>query len=151
MAPTFRLTAFLPYRLSVTSNAVSAVVASAYQDLFRLKIPEWRLIAVLGELEGMTQNELAARTLMDKMTVSRAAVALVKRRLVAQTRDPSDGRSRRLALTATGRELYQRVAPAALELESALLRDFSQAERELLHALIERLHASAQRLGAAST
>lgn len=146
-----RLSDFLPYRLSITSNAVSEVLSGAYQDLFQLRIPEWRLIAVLGEQDDLTQNDLAARTLMDKMTVSRATAALVRRRLVSQNRDGADGRSRRLTLTTTGRELYGRVAPAALRLEAALLTDFSAEDRALLAALLGRLHDSAERFAADKT
>ena len=74
-----RLDDFLPYQLSVTSNAVSSVIARTYESLFGLKIPEWRLIAVLAEEEGLTQQALVQRTEMDKMTVSRAAQGLAER------------------------------------------------------------------------
>ncbi len=39
---------FLPYRLSIASNALSERIAAEYQNRFGLKIPEWRLMAVLG-------------------------------------------------------------------------------------------------------
>jgi len=47
-----RLQNYLPYRLSVAANAVSKLIARAYEDRFDLKIPEWRLIAVLAD-EGL--------------------------------------------------------------------------------------------------
>ena len=43
------LAEFLPYQLSITSNAVSDLIARSYQGRFGLKIPEWRVMAVLGE------------------------------------------------------------------------------------------------------
>ena len=73
-----RLDAFIPYRLSVTSNLVSETIASAYQALFGLSIPEWRLIAVIAEDEGATQQQVGRRTRMDKVTVSRATIALAE-------------------------------------------------------------------------
>ncbi|HSJ79524.1 MAG TPA: MarR family transcriptional regulator, partial [Erythrobacter sp.] len=36
------LAGFLPYQLSVTSNAVSSLIAERYRKRFALKIPEWR-------------------------------------------------------------------------------------------------------------
>ena len=42
--PGLRLDAYLPYRLSVASNAVSGLIALAYQDRFGLTVPQWRLI-----------------------------------------------------------------------------------------------------------
>ena len=42
------------------SNAVSSRIAAEYQSRFGLKIPEWRLMAVLGEGRPLTQRELVA-------------------------------------------------------------------------------------------
>ncbi|TAK10784.1 MAG: MarR family transcriptional regulator, partial [Rhizorhabdus sp.] len=47
---------FIPYRLSVTSNVVSDVIARAYEALFGLSIPEWRVMAVVAERDGVTQQ-----------------------------------------------------------------------------------------------
>ncbi|WP_447406394.1 hypothetical protein, partial [Clostridium perfringens] len=57
-----KLDQFLPYRLSIASNRVSAAIASAYQALFGLKIPEWRLIAIIAEHDGITQQALGVAT-----------------------------------------------------------------------------------------
>ena len=94
-----RLDAFIPYLLSVTSNVVSDAIAGSYQALFGLTIPEWRLIAVIGEDEGITQQQVGRRTRMDKVTVSRATIALVDRGLVERKPHASDRRSQSLHLT----------------------------------------------------
>ncbi|MGC7532760.1 MarR family winged helix-turn-helix transcriptional regulator, partial [Pandoraea pneumonica] len=73
---------FLPYRLSITSNLVSDRIAHAYESMFGLTIPEWRLVAVIAEVDAITQAEIGERTRMDKVTVSRAAIALVGRGLL---------------------------------------------------------------------
>ena len=72
---------FIPYRLSVASNSVSDAIASAYEALFGLTIPEWRLVAVIAESEGITQQAIGAAPRLDKVTVSRAALALERRLL----------------------------------------------------------------------
>ncbi|HEV7986046.1 MAG TPA: MarR family winged helix-turn-helix transcriptional regulator, partial [Steroidobacteraceae bacterium] len=66
-----RLQDYLPYRLSVAANAVSRVIARAYERQFGLKIPQWRLIAVLADEGPLTQQALCGRTVMDKVTVMR--------------------------------------------------------------------------------
>lgn len=134
---------FLPYRLSIASNRVSGAIASAYQALFGLRIPEWRLVAVLAEGEGATQQALGLATRMDKVTVSRAAAALVERGLVERRPNPSDQRSHMLTLSATGRALYDEIAPKALELEARIFAGFSTAERATFRAMLDRLEASA--------
>ncbi len=64
---------YLPYRLSIAANAVSRLIARAYEDRFGLTIPQWRLMAILGDEGALTQQALCGRSLMDKITVMRAA------------------------------------------------------------------------------
>jgi DNA-binding MarR family transcriptional regulator len=115
------LDAYLPYRLSVASNAVSGLISRAYQDRFGLSVPQWRLICVLAEDGAMTQGQLVARTVMDKVTVSRAAQGLIRRHLVARSEHHADARSHVLALSPQGTRLYAEIAPLALAYEQALI------------------------------
>jgi DNA-binding MarR family transcriptional regulator len=141
-----RLDAYLPYRLSVSSNAVSGLIARAYQDRFGLSVPQWRLICVLAEDGGLTQGQIVARTVMDKVTVSRAAQGLLKRRLVARSEHHADGRSHVLALSAEGAGLHAEIAPLALAYEAALIAGLAPDEVELLKRLLVRLQSAAGRL-----
>jgi DNA-binding MarR family transcriptional regulator len=148
MPTTLKLDQFLPYRLSIASNAVSDAVATAYRTLFGLRISEWRLIAVLAEDGAMSQQALCGRTRMDKVTVSRAAIALADRRLVERTPNAEDQRSHLLALTGDGWALYEQVAPKALELERRVFAGIDAAEIEAFRAMLARLEAAAGALEA---
>jgi len=134
-----KLDAFLPYRLSITSNLVSEAIATSYEALFGLTIPEWRLIAVIAEHDGITQQAIGARTEMDKVAVSRAAIALVGRGLVERIPNRSDRRSHLLILTSTGRALYAQVAPKALELEARIFGAFQADELADFVTMLERI------------
>lgn len=146
MPTTLKLDQFLPYQLSIASNAVSDAIATAYRTLFGLRIPEWRLVAVLAE-GALSQQALCGRTRMDKVTVSRAAIALADRRLVERTPNPEDQRSHLLALTSEGWALYEQVAPKALELERRVFEGIAPAEIEAFRAMLARLEAAAGALG----
>jgi DNA-binding MarR family transcriptional regulator len=141
--PSLKLDQFLPYRLSIASNRVSSAIATAYQALFGLRIPEWRLIAVIAESDGLTQQALGAATRMDKVTVSRAAIALVDRGLVQRRPNPDDQRSHLLSLTMAGKSLYESVAPKALELEAQVFAGFSPDEIAAFSVMLDRIEASA--------
>lgn len=142
--PSLRLDHFLPYRLSVASNAVSTRISQSYRARFGLKVPEWRLIAILAEHDRMTPQEIGQAGELDKITVSRAATTLIERSLVTQTRNPGDGRSHFLSLTPEGRALHAEIAPAALAMEAELLSGFSKEERATLDALLRRIERAAQ-------
>jgi len=140
-----KLQHYLPYRLSVAANAVSHLIALAYERKFGLTIPQWRLIAVLADESPLTQQELCGRTIMDKVTVTRAAQGLLRRRLIKRIPNSTDGRSHRLMLTSTGAALYEEVAPLALDYEGKLLagmksQDVQKLEEQLRH--LERAAAA---------
>jgi DNA-binding MarR family transcriptional regulator len=136
---------YMPYRLAVASTAVSALIATAYESLYGLKIPEWRLIFVLREDGPTTQQALVKRSGMDKVTISRAAQSLAKRRLITRAPHEHDGRSHHLILTAEGERLYADVAPAAAEYERIMLAEFSQDEVVQFKKLLRRVEEAALR------
>lgn len=135
---------FLPYRLSVASNAVSNRIARIYRQRFNLKIHEWRLVAVLAERDCSTPQALTQLTKMDKISVSRAAKSLIGAGLVQASSNQSDGRSHYLSLTPRGRALYDEISAGALAIERQLLDDFSADERAALEAMLRRIEAAAE-------
>ena len=134
-----RLDSFLPYRLSFTSNLVSDSIADQYRALFNISIPEWRVLAWVAEKDGITQREICQATRMDKVTVSRATIALTDRGILAQIANDNDGRSRRIRLSEEGRRMYAAIAPKALELERRIFGHFTADEREGLMAMLRRI------------
>ncbi len=137
--PTLRLEAFVPYRLSVLANRISAALARRYRDRFDLSVPEWRVMAVLGREDGLSARELSARTAMDKVKITRAAQALARKGLVARERDGRDQRITRHHLTRTGRRVYEAVAAEALAWERRFLAGLDARERACLERVLSRL------------
>jgi DNA-binding MarR family transcriptional regulator len=138
---------FMPYRLSVLSNRVSSAIARQYSDRFDLTIPEWRTMAVLGGTPGLSARDVAERTAMDKVQVSRAVESLMRARRVQRQTDPDDGRITRLSLTARGRAIYEEVVPLALHLEEVFLSALTAEERRQFDSLMAKLARQAHLLG----
>jgi DNA-binding MarR family transcriptional regulator len=130
---------FLPYRLSVLSNRVSQTIAGAYARRFGIGVTEWRVIAVLGRYPGLSANEVAARTAMDKVAVSRAVARLLARRLLAREIHGDDRRRSVLALSESGYRIYDDVVPLALAYERRLLAPLDADERAQLDRLLRKL------------
>lgn len=141
-----RLAGFLPYQLSVASNAVSDLIAERYRKRFALKIPEWRVMAILGDAGSMTQRALTAATLMDKVAVNRAVKVLEERGLVARVPNPGDGRSHLLELTDEGRAIHEEVMPLALATEQDLLSGFAPDQQAMLRDMLAALRLRAGEL-----
>lgn len=145
VSPTLRehavleLERFLPYRLSVLSNTVSQAIADIYEQRFELSITEWRVMAVLGRYGGISAREVAARTAMDKVAVSRAVAGLIEAGRVRRVMADHDKRQSVLSLSAKGRKVYEQIAPLALEHERRLLAHLDGDEREWLGRILDKL------------
>ena len=130
---------FLPYRLSVLSNRVSGAIARVYSDRFGLGVTEWRVMAVVGRYPGLSAGEVAQRTAMDKVAVSRAVAGLVEAGRVERETHGDDRRRSVLRLSAAGRAVYDEIAPLALAFEQRLLDGMPADERDALFRLLDRL------------
>jgi len=140
---TLKLDDYLPYRMAVSSAAVSGLISTAYESLYGIKMPEWRIVCVLSEDGPTTQQSLVKRTCMDKVTISRAAQALAKRRLITRAPHEHDGRSHHLILTPEGERLFDDIAPAAIEYERIIVANFTEQEIATLHSLLKRVQSAA--------
>jgi DNA-binding MarR family transcriptional regulator len=146
-----RLGDFLPYLMSVTTNAVSDLIAGEYRALYGLKIPEWRVMAVLGDAGAKTQRELVDATRMDKVAVNRACKMLEERGLAARSPNARDGRSHHLELTGAGQAMHGEIMPHALEIEARLFAVLDPAERGQLKDILARLSAKVRELETTTT
>ncbi len=101
-------------------------------------------VKVLAELDALDEDARTVTVLSEELGISpasasRAADALVRKKLVTRVEDPDDRRIRRLALTARGRDLVDRIISARL----AGLEDFTASldgdERRKLEAALDAL------------
>jgi DNA-binding MarR family transcriptional regulator len=145
------LDGFVPYRLSVLTNRVSSAIARHYSERFDLSVPEWRVIAVLGQAPGLSAREVAKRTAMDKVQVSRAVQSLLAAKRLTRTAHAEDGRVAHLALSGKGQAIYSEVVPLALSLERQFLSVLSNSEQKSLDTLLTKLSHHMDRMLAAET
>lgn len=138
-AEPLKLEEFLPYRFSILAKRLSDTLAREYADRFGLTIPEWRVMAVLGHDGDLSASGICDRTLMDKVTVSRAVARLVEQGRLASRVDDEDRRRSILKLTAKGRQVYREIVPLARSYEARLLEGLSPREQQSLDRLLAEL------------
>ena len=142
---------FLPYRLSVTSHTVSTNIARVYEKRFGVSIPEWRVIAILGRYPGLSAVEVADRTLMDKVAVSRAVTRLIKNGRIDRQFADADRRRSILNLSDEGHRVHNEIAPLALQFERELLQDVSDADLATFNRILDQFLEKAKSIGTAET
>ncbi len=134
-----RLGEFLPYRLSILSNRVSRAIAAHYERQFDLTMPEWRVMAIVAESPDISAGEVAERTAMDKVAVSRAVNRLIAAGRLERHFAADDRRRSVLALSKAGKRVYAQVVPRARAYEAALLDKLSTDERRKLDEMLDKL------------
>ncbi|MFZ9709108.1 MAG: MarR family winged helix-turn-helix transcriptional regulator [Steroidobacteraceae bacterium] len=140
------LARFLPYRLSLLSNLVSGAIAARYSERFGLTIPQWRVMAVLAIEPGLSAADVALRTAMDKVAVSRAVATLLRAGRLERHTHAEDRRRSQLQLSETGRRVYADIVPIAREYETLLLDALDAADRDALDRIWQRLIDRAREL-----
>lgn len=142
--PGLALSGFLPYRLSVLSAVVSEGLARRYSRRFGIAIPEWRVLATIGEFGSITAKAVGLHAQMGKVKVSRAAASLEVRGLIQRTPNPEDLREAFLVLTPSGLATYREIVPLALDYMGRLTADLSAADQDALGRTIDILLARAR-------
>jgi DNA-binding MarR family transcriptional regulator len=141
-----KLDEFLPYRLNVCAALVSQALSSIYADRYTIGVPEWRVLVTLGEYGMMTAKAIGQHSHMHKTKVSRAVSTLERRKLVTRRANRADLREAFLSLTPAGRDIYNDLAPMALEFAQQLLEAVEPADREALCRAINKLTERSARL-----
>jgi len=135
---------FFPYRLEILSHTVSSLIARVYDKRFGLTIPEWRVIAIVGRFPGLSAVEVAERTMLDKVAISRAVTKLIKANRIDRQFADADRRRSILTLSEEGRKVHNEIVPFALEMEQDLLHGLDDEQIQILNSAIERLLARAR-------
>lgn len=130
---------FLPYRLSILSNTISQAIADDYQRRYDLSVTEWRVMAVLARFDGLSAREVAERTAMDKVAVSRALARLVEAGRVDRATHDGDKRRSVLNLSEAGWAIHDQVAPMARAREREVLAKLDADERAWLGRILDKL------------
>jgi DNA-binding MarR family transcriptional regulator len=134
---------FLPYRLSILSNTISQAIADDYQRRYDISVTEWRVMAVLARFDGLSAREVAERTAMDKVAVSRALARLVEAGRVNRVTHDDDKRRSVLSLTEAGWDMHDEVAPMARAREREVLAKLDAEERAWLTRILDKLQPRA--------
>ena len=104
--------------------------------LFSLNVAQFDVLARIGATEGLTQQEVADSLLVTKSNICQLLDRLGRAGLVERR---PDGRAKRLFLTPSGRELFDRVVPAQETLIAEQLAALSRAEQARLLRLLRTL------------
>lgn len=109
---------------------------------YGLRVPEWRALAALYSREQCTMSELADLATIDRTTLTRTVDRMEDAGWIARLADEADARITRLALTAAGRRMFERVWPDVQRLNDLALAGLSAAQIESLRKILGQMRAN---------
>jgi DNA-binding MarR family transcriptional regulator len=113
-------------------------MAQVAEDVLGISGAQHFVLLKLAQAPALSLNDLAARTMTHKSSVSVVVKRLVDRGLVDRQRSSADGRGVVLTLTPAGRRAIARAPDAAQTRLIAALRRFPRRDLEAFAALFER-------------
>lgn len=127
------------YKIGYVLNFYREPSFRAIEMEFGLTRPEIVILLALHFRDGITASEFCEFSGHLKAGVSRAVIALEKKKLIRRRTDKIDKRRQRLFLTNAGRTLYGRYIPALRAREKAMLACLSSSERQQFDGLLDKL------------
>jgi DNA-binding MarR family transcriptional regulator len=106
MTTDFNLENTLGYLINRCAIMLKHELTRRFQEAGHEITPEeWAILNRLWEQDGMSQNELAERTVKDKTTITRFLSQMEKKGLIARHSSHTDGRAKNVHLTPKGQQL----------------------------------------------
>jgi DNA-binding MarR family transcriptional regulator len=140
--PVLDLNSHIATKITVLANSLSRAASRYYRKRYGIGVVEWRLVMLIGQAVETRANRICGETELDKGAVSRSLAVLQRLGLVGIEEDGTDSRRNNITLTPKGRDLRDEMVPIALDRQSELVANLTQAEIETLIDLIDRLQAS---------
>ncbi|MGE5641149.1 MAG: MarR family winged helix-turn-helix transcriptional regulator [Clostridia bacterium] len=109
---------------------------------YGLRVPEWRALAALYARERCTMSELAELATIDRTTLTRTIDRMEEAGWLSRLADTADMRVTRLALSAAGRRMFERVWPEVERLNELALSGLSNAQIESLRKILGQMQAN---------
>ena len=133
------LDTYFPYLLASTAEAFSRMLVVVYGRTYGLSREEWRLLLLLADAGQLTSLELAQRTTLDKVQVSRAAQKLEDKGYISRSVPAADRRLRVYTCSQAGHDLFDEVFPKVEDQANAILDRMSTEARQHLEEGLEAL------------
>lgn len=134
---------FLTYRLHALHTALNRQAIDILGRVAGLGLPEWRVVSLLGTGATLTAGKIGQTSAIDKGLLSRTLAALEQRGLIVTGRDARDRRVMKVALTASGRAVYDKTIPHMQARQRALMSALNKGEQAIVFPIIDKLLAAA--------
>lgn len=138
----------VPVKIMRIADVISRLATRGFRARFDLRNTDFRILNLLDHAQGMTVNEIARQTHVDKAWISRSLRQLSKKGLVKRGSDKKDSRMAVIRLTKNGQSLLEEIRPITTATEERLLDGI---ETEVFKQDLDRLMKNVEAMLDSST
>jgi DNA-binding MarR family transcriptional regulator len=143
-----QLETFFPYQLAITAEAFSRQLVAVYGHAFGLTREEWRVLFLVDGAGEITSLDLARRSSLDKVQISRAAQRLEEKGLISRAVAGEDRRLRRYAMTAAGSATFAQALAQVRARADQVLAGLNASDRSALERGLKALREACAKVDA---
>lgn len=133
-----QLNDMLAYKVAMLSSDLSDSLATVYKS-YGLTMPEWRVLATLGNATSLTSKYIAVATRLDKVKTSRALQQLASKQLIVRETNENDKRAINISLSAEGVRTYNALTPLVTNWQTDRLENITDDEYHIFLKVINSL------------
>ncbi len=100
---------------------------------------QWGILNIVKTFPGLTQSEIALRSLKDKTNVTRMLDVLEKKGCIERRSDKTDRRIYNIYITNAGKKLIEKIEPIANNVNQQAVKNLTPKETEQLRKLLNKL------------
>ena len=130
-----------PIRLAYLIGRLDRMIRRALEEALAevdLTLAQFTAMSVLARRPGLSNAQLARRSLVSPQAMNQALSGLVQRGLIHRPSKP-EGRALAIELTRAGQEVLDQLAPRIDEAESRLLAGLRPNQRRALLSMVEAI------------
>ena len=129
----------VPYKLYKLALRGSTAKSGYIKRVVGLSTDEWKVLLLIGTFSPLSTKDVAGRSTLDKVRISRTTDRLVRAGLVTAQRDCSDRRKIELKLTRLGKAKYRGVVTCLTAWDSAFVAALDARSQHLLIRMLQTL------------
>ncbi|MGE0803126.1 MAG: MarR family winged helix-turn-helix transcriptional regulator [Lautropia sp.] len=129
----------IAYKMGYLTNNYREPSFRAIEAQHGITRPEILVLIFLAACDGSSASEICEFSGHLKTNISRAVIALHRKRLIRRMPAKEDQRRQLLYMTAQGRELHRQFMPLLDQRERAMMQPLSPAERTRFEELLGKL------------
>lgn len=129
----------------ITAGRLIVAINKNLESLFRKKIENLdfncsylEYLLVISSFDGINQKDIAKKTIVGKASVSKVVKYFTENDLAYRKKDTNDSRIKYVYITEKGKKISDEFKKTFIELNSLLIKDFSEEDYSVFKHLLEK-------------